>query len=96
MGEDGHIASLFPDASSSVVESDQPFTNVIGPKPPPRRVTMTYSLLRAATEVWVLASGGGKENALRNSLKNGLITPLGVLLDSRNAVLFSSIPLGPE
>ncbi len=96
MGEDGHIASLFPEAPGSVVESDQPFTNVIGPKPPPRRVTMTYSLLRAATEVWVLASGEGKENALRKSLKNGRITPLGVLLDSRDAVLFSSIPLGPE
>jgi 6-phosphogluconolactonase len=96
MGEDGHIASLFPEAPSSVVESDQPFTDVIGPKPPPRRVTMTYSLLRAATEVWVLASGEGKENALRKSLKTGGITPLGVLLESRDSVLFSSLPLGSE
>lgn len=96
MGEDGHIASLFPDAPVSVVESDEPFTDVIGPKPPPRRVSMTYSVLRAAGEVWVLASGEGKENALRKSLKNDRITPLGVLLDSREAVLFSSIPLGSE
>lgn len=96
MGEDGHIASLFPNAEPAVVESGAWFLPVIGPKPPPRRVSMSYRLLKSGREVWVLVSGEGKEIALRNSLGNGRITPLGHLLEASFATIFSSVRLESE
>lgn len=93
MGEDGHVASLFPGAEPLVTDAKEPFISVTGPKPPPLRVTMTFATLAAAREVWVLVSGSGKENALRNSMADGGLTPLGRLLQMRGAVLFSSVPL---
>lgn len=83
MGEDGHVASLFPEAPQEVVESRSLVLPVIGPKPPPQRLTLTFPVLAAAKEVWVLASGTGKEQALRDSLAPGLQTPLARLLSLR-------------
>lgn len=92
MGEDGHVASLFPNSSGN--ESDAPFgvpplggqartyIDVIGPKPPPNRVSLTYDALRAASDVWVLVSGAGKETALKESLQGGN-TPLGRVIAQR-------------
>ncbi len=91
MGEDGHVASLFPGADSAVVASRSPFLDVVGPKPPPRRVTMSYAQLAAGNEVWVLVSGQGKEIALRNSLRGGAITPLGALLQTKPCTIFTSV-----
>lgn len=93
MGEDGHIASLFPGADASVVASPEPFLNVVGPKPPPNRVTMSYAQLSAAADAWVLVSGAGKEIALRNSIRGGGITPVGALLERKFCTIFSSVVL---
>ena len=54
-----------------------------GPKLPPRRITLGYPALAAAREVWVLASGEGKSEALRASLAEGSDTPLAHVLQSR-------------
>ena len=83
MGEDGHVASLFPCATEAVIQSLEPVLDVIGPKPPPQRLTLSFATLAAAREVWVLASGVGKEEALRASLAPGLLTPLARLLSLR-------------
>jgi 6-phosphogluconolactonase len=79
MGEDAHVASLFPGAPS------QPgiYYPVIGPKPPPQRITLSYDALAAAGEVWVLVSGSGKEAALTRSLTSVGDTPLGRVIKSR-------------
>ena len=82
MGEDGHVASLFPD-DTEAVGSQAVYRAVIGPKPPPRRITLGYPALAAAREVWVLASGEGKAEALRNSLAKDGDTPLARVLKSR-------------
>ena len=90
MGEDGHVASLFPDAPR------QPgvYYPVIGPKPPPQRITLSYDVLAAAREVWVLASGPGKEEALRASLQPDGRTPLAEVLRLRQKTrIFSDIPV---
>jgi 6-phosphogluconolactonase len=66
MGEDGHVASLF---TPPIPETDTGiYINVKSPKPPPDRITLTYPVIDAAKEVWVLASGAGKEIALCDSL----------------------------
>jgi len=86
MGEDAHVASLFPDAPPSVTESPGVFVGTTGPKPPPRRVSLTYRALAAAREVWVLASGSGKQAALHSSLSpqpGSQETPLARVLRER-------------
>ena len=82
MGEDAHVASLFP-GDTEAIESKAVYRAVTGPKPPPRRITLGYPALAAAREVWVLASGEGKAEALRASLANGSDTPLGRVLQTR-------------
>lgn len=92
MGEDGHVASLFPSASLEVIESPRVYQAVTGPKPPPRRVTLGYRALEAARNVWVLASGAGKQGALSASLESGRKTPLGRVLDARRqTTIFTDI-----
>lgn len=92
MGEDGHVASLFPGMPAGQVNSTEAYLAVTASKPPPRRVTLTYAALRAAREVWVLASGPGKAEALQKSLMPGEATPLARLLGMHDqTVIFSDI-----
>ena len=96
MGEDGHIASLFPGEGGGSRLDPAIFRAVVAPKPPPNRVTMGYGTLGAAREVWVLVSGGGKEGALKESLRAGGRTPLARLLGMQgNAHVLSSVQLPP-
>ncbi len=83
MGPDGHVASLFPTESEEARSSEAVFRPVIGPKPPPQRITMGYPAIAAATRVWVLVSGAGKEKALGESLSRQGRTPLARVLNSR-------------
>jgi len=88
MGEDGHVASLMPNAPPAVLSSREPFVHIPdSPKPPPNRLSMSYPLLAAARNVWVLASGAGKAQAFKDSLMPGAETPLARLLASRRQTL---------
>jgi 6-phosphogluconolactonase len=77
MGEDGHVASLFP-GEPDVLISDRAIYRAVNnsPKPPPNRVTLGYAVIALAKHVWVLVSGTGKEAALRESLSFKGSTPL--------------------
>ncbi len=83
MGEDGHIASLFPGEPAEVAGSNAVYRAVTGPKPPYARVTIGYNTLAAAQRVWVLVVGHGKAQALRASLDRSGKTPLARLLALR-------------
>ncbi len=83
MGEDGHVASLFPSEPEDVMKSPAVYRAVTASKPPPRRITLGYATIAAAHEVWVLASGAGKEAALRESLSPTGRTPLARVLRER-------------
>jgi len=96
LGEDGHVASLFP-SEPEVVRANPAVFRVIynAPKPPPCRVTLGYGALAAARQVWVLASGPGKAAALRESLRRDGTTPLSHLLRSRSHTrIFSDLGAG--
>jgi 6-phosphogluconolactonase len=94
MGEDGHVASLFPAEPESIRGSSDVFRAVTATKPPPRRITIGYGVIAAAKEVWVMASGGGKEKALRDSIAPGGETPLARLLKLRaQTKIFTDIKL---
>ena len=93
MGEDGHVASLFPDAGPEVLNGTAPFLVVDNsPKPPPRRISLSYAAIAVARQVWVLVSGAGKAPALRESLKPADTTPLARVIAMRPATkIFSDL-----
>ena len=94
MGEDGHVASLFPGSQDTGHPGDEVYRLVTAPKPPPQRITISYSTIGVAREVWVLASGGGKEQALRRSMSNRVETPLGKVLSQKpSSKIFTDIKL---
>lgn len=69
LGEDGHIASLFP-RSAALTETERWITVVRdSPKPPPLRLTMTLPCINRASQVHFLVGGGGKAKALHAALE---------------------------
>lgn len=71
IGEDGHTASLFP-GSAALEERERRVLPVIGPKPPPERLTLTPPALETARLVLMLAAGGGKAAAVARALEGAL------------------------
>jgi 6-phosphogluconolactonase len=60
VGEDGHVASLFP-GNPATRETQRLVADVHdAPKPPPERVTLTFPVLNAARETLVVASGAAR------------------------------------
>jgi 6-phosphogluconolactonase len=92
MGEDGHIASLFPGQLDAEGEGDRCYRAVRGPKPPLERITLSLEPLKAAAQVWVIVSGPGKQLALNHALQGQLDLPMGRLLSERTSTqVFSSV-----
>jgi 6-phosphogluconolactonase len=84
MGEDGHVASLFPGDIKTANDQKSIFLAIENsPKPPPQRVTLGHGPIAKAHEIWVLASGQGKEAALRESLSKNGGTPLARVIQHR-------------
>ncbi len=67
MGPDGHVASLFP--GHPALGARGATTGVHGsPKPPPLRVSLTFDAIRTARQVWVVAAGSEKADAVASAL----------------------------
>jgi 6-phosphogluconolactonase len=65
IGPDGHVASLFPGASTlDADEHDLCLAVLDSPKPPPERLTLSLPLLRAARGCTLLATGASKADAV--------------------------------
>jgi 6-phosphogluconolactonase len=63
VGEDGHVASIFPE--HPVAYEKRPVGAVRGsPKPPPTRLTLTLPALNTAEEAWLIAAGAAKAGAV--------------------------------
>ena len=63
IGEDGHTGSLFPGQQHPADQLVHAVHNA--PKPPPDRVSLSVRALSDAREVLILATGGGKREAIR-------------------------------
>lgn len=67
LGADGHVASLFPGnaavglAGTCVAVRDSP-------KPPPERISLTLTALARARQIWVVAAGAEKADAVAGCL----------------------------
>jgi 6-phosphogluconolactonase len=65
IGPDGHVASLFPGASTLDAGEQAVCLGVRdSPKPPPERITLSLAVLRAARRCTLLASGASKADAI--------------------------------
>jgi 6-phosphogluconolactonase len=69
VGPDGHVASLFPDSKA------MPFGQFVvaeasSPKPPSQRISLSFSALSSASEVWFLVSGKDKAIAVSKALRD--------------------------
>jgi 6-phosphogluconolactonase len=67
IGPEGHVASLFPGLPA--LGDDRPVVAVRdSPKPPPTRLSLTFPSIQVAREVWILASGEEKADAVARAL----------------------------
>ncbi|KAG0226324.1 suppressor of los1-1 [Actinomortierella wolfii] len=76
VGPDGHTCSLFP--GHPLLEEGQDWCAAIhdSPKPPPRRITLTFPVLNHAHNVAFVAAGAGKQDMMHTLLDEHLATPL--------------------
>jgi len=82
VGEDGHIASLFPNALHPaawiVAEGNSP-------KPPRERLSMSYQAINRAERVWFVVGGSAKAEVLRG-LRNGKDLPVGRVRGAKETI----------
>jgi 6-phosphogluconolactonase len=64
MGEDGHIASLFPGHTEQLNSPDSAIAVDNSPKPPAARVSIGVARLAQSSAVYIFALGEGKRGAL--------------------------------
>lgn len=84
MGDDGHFASLFPNASNSEsgldLQSSISFLPVDTASSPHRRISMTLSALLHSDEILLLISGVEKREVLEQAADPGSELPIAHLL----------------
>jgi 6-phosphogluconolactonase len=69
IGPEAHVASLFP--HQPALHDERPVVSVYETiKPPPWRLSLTFPSIQAAREVWILASGAEKADAIANVLSS--------------------------
>jgi 6-phosphogluconolactonase len=67
MGPEGHVASIFP--ASPAARDERPVFAVRDcPKPPPTRVSLGFTAINSAVEVWLIVSGKGKAEAVARAV----------------------------
>ncbi len=71
VGPDGHVASLFPGFPQLDVEDRIAVGVSDSPKPPPERISLTFSALNRSKSVWFLVSGDEKAAAVARALAEG-------------------------
>lgn len=72
LGDDGHIASLFPHYPSLAVTDRWAVASPPGTLPPPvDRITLTYPALNAGRHILFLVAGANKAEAVRDVLEGG-------------------------
>ena len=69
LGPDGHTASLFP-GSPALAEHTRWVVPVIGPKPPPQRITLTYPAINASRHICFLVADKEREQVV-NEVRAG-------------------------
>lgn len=81
IGEDGHVASLFPGHPALLVEDRRAVAIEDAPKLPPRRLSLTLRFLLQTKKIWLIAIGPRKFPVLLRAIdKQSHSTPLDVVI----------------
>lgn len=75
IGEDGHVASIFPNHPSFEVTGRAVIGVEDSPKEPTERISLTSPTLNRADEVWMMATGEAKAAAVARSLSGDESVP---------------------
>lgn len=67
-GEDGHIASLFPD-NLKIHESSKLVMPIIGPKAPFQRISVTPLFIKKINKNFILVNGASKSKVLKKAVE---------------------------
>lgn len=73
MGPDAHVASLFPGHDALTVTGRATVGVHGSPKPPPLRVSLTFDAIRSAHQVWIVAAGAEKAEAVAAGLQGASV-----------------------
>ena len=68
VGPDGHVASIFPEQPALLSAPGIVIPVRNSPKPPPTRISLTLPAISQAREVWLIASGAEKAEAMSEAL----------------------------
>ena len=74
LGPDGHVASIFP-GIADIDDHRRIFAITDSPKPPSSRVSFTMSLINSAHEIWIVAAGESKAEAVTKIIEGDLSIP---------------------
>lgn len=69
MGPDGHVASLFPNRTQKFEMKKWVTYITDSPKPPPPRITFTFPVINAATEIAMVVTGAEVAHAVHQVLE---------------------------
>lgn len=86
VGPDGHVASLFP-GRANLDDVGAVFLIEDSPKPPPIRVSFTMALINSADQVWIVAAGEGKADAVTKIVEGDLSIPASYVRANRHTRL---------
>jgi 6-phosphogluconolactonase len=64
MGGEGHVNSLFPHTAATAEQERLVVAVIDSPKPPPRRITLTFPAVNRSREVWLVVAGREKADAV--------------------------------
>ncbi len=79
LAEDGHIADLYAGGSGLSDQTVSVIGVVDAPNEPKERITCTLQTINDSTEVWVLASGYSRADAVVEALRPGSKLPAGLV-----------------
>ena len=74
LGPDGHVASIFPGRSELDI-TDDCFLITDSPKPPAIRISFSMHLINQAREVWIIAAGVSKAEAVTAIIESDTSVP---------------------
>jgi 6-phosphogluconolactonase len=74
LGPDGHVASLFP-GMTNIDDQRRVIAIENSPKPPAERISFSMAMINSAEEVWIVAAGESKADAVTKIIEGDLSIP---------------------
>lgn len=96
MGEDGHVASIFPGHPSFSATTHSVIGVSDAPKAPSERISLTVPTLNRSKRVWFLVAGDDKADAVRRSWAHEEDVPAGVVRGTEETLWLVDLAAGAQ